>query len=207
NRSGQARLDPRLFDLLRQLRDLPHSLSDHPGIYPFEKFDLNPHDIEHYGSKQGALNHRLELVFGSRNGGHAIEFRGRGSSLEAVVFTFHKYIDGDEGENQLLWKWVQDLTHAAKAAVKNVPQPPKRGTRKSRAPRGGQKSKHISRTKPSESQVKAAKAVSAIRYPHDPADLEDEPLAGNTGRGRARDELLDRLLIPCHSIINTSHLR
>lgn len=115
-----ATLDPRLLDLLRHLRTLPPSLSDHPNIYPFTSFVLDPYDAEHYGSIQGALNHRLELVFGSRNGDRLIEFKGRGSSLEAIVYIFYKYIDGESGENELLWKWVRDLTHAAKEIAKNV---------------------------------------------------------------------------------------
>lgn len=83
-------------------------------------FVLDPLDIEHYGSAQGALNHRLELIFGSRSSGRLIEFRGRGMSLEAIVHIFYKYIDGEDGENTLLWKWVQDLTHSAMEASKSV---------------------------------------------------------------------------------------
>lgn len=120
NQSVQVQLDPRLLDLLRHLRDLPHSLSDHSRIYPFETFDLSPYDIAHYGSIQNAFSHRLELVFGSRNSGRLIEYRGRGPSLEAIVYRFHKYISGEGEDNELLWKWVQDLTYAAKEAAKNV---------------------------------------------------------------------------------------
>ena len=118
--SSYTPLDQRLLDLLYQLRNLPTSLSDHSSIYPFASLVLNPLDIENYGSAQGALNHQLELVFGSRSSGRLIEFRGRGPSLEAIVYTFYKYIDGEDGENVLLWKWVQDLTHAAIEASKNV---------------------------------------------------------------------------------------
>lgn len=118
--SIQVSLDPRILELLRLLRNLPTSLSDHPSIYPFASFTLDPHDTQHYGSIQGALNHRLELIFGSRSDGRFIKFRGRGPSLEAIVYIFYKYIDGEGGENQLLWKWVQDLTDAAKEAANNV---------------------------------------------------------------------------------------
>lgn len=120
NQSAQAQLDQRLLDLLRHLRDLPHSLSDHSSIYPFETFNLSLYDIEHYGSIQSAFSHQLELIFGSRNGGRLIEYRGRGPSLEAIVFGFHKYINGEGSEDELLWRWVQDSTHAAKEAAKNV---------------------------------------------------------------------------------------
>ncbi|KAG9120983.1 hypothetical protein FRC07_003254, partial [Ceratobasidium sp. 392] len=148
--SAQAQLDSRLLDLLRYLRDLPPSLSSHSGSYPFANFVLDPDDVEHYSSRQGALNHQLELIFGSRSGGRSIVFRGRGPSLEAVVYIFYKYITGEDGENKLLWKWVGDLTEAAKEASKDVSQPSKTGVRKSRAQRGGRKSKPMSRTKPAE---------------------------------------------------------
>lgn len=46
-----------------------------------------------------------------------------------------------------------------------------------------------------------------FQYPHDPADLEDETLHLDAGCGRLRNEFLDKLLIPCHSIIDPSHLR
>lgn len=118
--SSYTPLDQRLLNLLHQLRNLPTSLSDHSSIYPFVGFALDPLDIENYGSPQGALNHRLELIFGSRSSGRLLEFRGRGPSLEAIVHTFYKYINGEDGENVLLWKWVQDLTQAAVEASKNV---------------------------------------------------------------------------------------
>lgn len=45
------------------------------------------------------------------------------------------------------------------------------------------------------------------QYPHDPADLEDDPVVPEASCGRTRDEFLDKVLIPCHSIIDPSHLR
>ncbi|CUA68969.1 hypothetical protein RSOLAG22IIIB_08222 [Rhizoctonia solani] len=57
-------------------------------------FILELHEVEFYGPQQGALNHRLELIFGSRNAGGMIQFKGH-------------------GENVLLWKWVDDLTRSA----------------------------------------------------------------------------------------------
>lgn len=45
-------LDPRLNDLLQQLRPLPSHLSSHPRVYPFSNFSLDPHDVEHYGTPQ-----------------------------------------------------------------------------------------------------------------------------------------------------------
>ena len=112
--SGSNNLDSRLLNLYSSLRNLPESLSEHPDVYPFaEKFVLDEHDIEFYGSQQGALNHRLELIFGSRSTGSPIQFKGRGRPLEAIVYILKKYIDGNGGENVLLWKWVEDLTHAA----------------------------------------------------------------------------------------------
>ncbi|QRV92571.1 hypothetical protein RhiJN_20589 [Ceratobasidium sp. AG-Ba] len=205
--SAVAPIDPRLLELLRVLRNLPASLADHPSIYPFLGFTLEHHDIEHYGSPQNALNHKLSLIFGSRVGGRLIQFRGRGESLEAIVHTFSKYIDGESGENQVLWNWVQDLTQAAKESSKLVAKQTKRGTPKSRTPRRGQKSTRAVKPKLSEAKVKQAKARSAIRYPHDPADLEDKLPDVAMGQGRPRSEMLDKLVTACHSIVDPSHLR
>ncbi|KAF8593824.1 hypothetical protein BDV93DRAFT_549408 [Ceratobasidium sp. AG-I] len=106
-------LDHRVLNLSNHLSVLPQHLSDHPSVYPFSNFTLSPHDIEHYGRPQSALNHQLELVFGSRHGSGPIQFRGRGPSLLAVVDVLDQFISGETGENVLLWKWVEDLTHAS----------------------------------------------------------------------------------------------
>lgn len=113
-------MDHRLENLLRHLSTLPDHLSDHPTVYPFNNFSIAPHEIEHYGTPQGALNHRLELVFGSRYDSRAIQFRGRGPSLVAIINVFKSCITGEEGENILLWKWVEDLTHGAIECIKSV---------------------------------------------------------------------------------------
>ena len=47
-------------------------------------------------SQRGALNHRLELIFGSRSTSSIIKFKGKGRSLEAIVYIFKKYIDGED---------------------------------------------------------------------------------------------------------------
>ncbi|KAG8770797.1 hypothetical protein FRC12_004040, partial [Ceratobasidium sp. 428] len=78
---------------------------------------------------------------------------------------------------------------------------------KARTKRRGRKSARVPTFKPSASKLKAAKAKSAVRYPHDPADLEDDPIDAEPLQGRVRSELLDKLVIPCHSIIDPSHLR
>ncbi|KAG8744356.1 hypothetical protein FRC11_013491, partial [Ceratobasidium sp. 423] len=107
-------LDPQLLNLYSSLHKLPESLPDHPEAYPFaEKFVLDQHDVEFYGSNQAALNHRLELVFGSQSPDGCVRFRGGGRSLEAIVYILNKYIDGNNGDNLLLWKWVDDLTRGA----------------------------------------------------------------------------------------------
>ncbi|KAG8681556.1 hypothetical protein FRC11_000971, partial [Ceratobasidium sp. 423] len=64
--SGSITLDSRLMNQYSNLHNLPASLPDRPEAYPFaEKFVLDQYDIEYYESQQGALNHRLELIFGS----------------------------------------------------------------------------------------------------------------------------------------------
>ncbi|KAG9094211.1 hypothetical protein FRC07_011341 [Ceratobasidium sp. 392] len=188
--STKASVDARLLNLLQHLQNLPASLSDHLTIYPFPNLTFEPHEIDHYGSVQGALNHRLELEFGSRSSGRLIEFRGRGSSLEAIVDTFYKFIDGANGENQLLWKWVHNLTQAAIRAKIDTPsaQPM---VPKSRTPRRGKKATHMPWTRPSGLQIAEARRSSAVRWPYDPADLEDDAGFTSIRQGRARDELLN----------------
>ncbi|KAG8790887.1 hypothetical protein FRC12_010765 [Ceratobasidium sp. 428] len=198
---SQAQINPRLLEQLQQLRNLPDSLPDRPGIYSFLGFTLEPHNISHYGLKQKALDHELQLVFGSRAAGSVIEFRGRGGSLEAIVHTFYKCIDGESGDNQVLWKWVEALTHAALEASQTALSAPKS---KARTKRRGRKSARVPTFKPSASKIKAAKAKSAIRYPHNPADLKDdpidaEPLQGHVGVSFSTSSLfrVTRLSIPC----------
>ncbi|KDN38853.1 hypothetical protein RSAG8_09259, partial [Rhizoctonia solani AG-8 WAC10335] len=87
------------------LHNLPEGLPDHPEAYPFaSNFTLGPDDVEFYGSEQGALDYRLELIFGSRSTNNVIQFRGRGRSLEAIVYILWKYISGEDHheENILL---------------------------------------------------------------------------------------------------------
>ncbi|QRV92908.1 hypothetical protein RhiJN_20926 [Ceratobasidium sp. AG-Ba] len=204
---SQAPIDPRLLDLLRNLRTLPTSLSDHPGIYPFPKLTIDAHDAQHYGSPQAALVHRLELIFGERNTSQMVRFRGRGPSLEAVVYTFSKYIDGEHGDNKLLWSWVHHLTKSAIKQSKSILSKSKASPKKSRYRKTGKRNGPQPRTKRSEAEVRAKKQASAIRYPHDPNDLEDDPPNDESGSGRSRDELLDKLTAPCHSITDPSHHR
>lgn len=113
-------LDGRLANLSHHLSALPAYLSDHPNVYPFSNFSLASHEIEHYGTPQGALNHHLELIFGSRYDNRTVQFRGRGPSLLAIVDVFNHYITGVVGENILLCKWVEDLTDGAIHCIQNV---------------------------------------------------------------------------------------
>ncbi|KEP46915.1 DUF659 family protein [Rhizoctonia solani 123E] len=206
NTSGSITLDSRLLKLYSSLRNLPESLSEHPDVYPSaEKFVLDEHDIEFYGSRQGALNHRLELIFGSRSTGSVIRFKGRGRALEAIVYTLKKYIDGDDGDNVLLWKWVEDLTHAAtqmsatQTKTSHLQSPVVEAAAKpSSSRRSGAKRRVTTRAprkRRSEAVINAAKAVSSIRWPHNPADLEDYTPTQEVS-GRERDEFLDVLTIP-----------
>lgn len=94
-------LDHHLHTLLLRLSALPIHLADHPNVYPFNNFTLNPHDIEYYGTPQGALDHQLELVFGSRYDNWPVQFRGQGPSLLAVVDVLNHCISGETGENLL----------------------------------------------------------------------------------------------------------
>ncbi|KAG8681810.1 hypothetical protein FRC11_000653, partial [Ceratobasidium sp. 423] len=218
NHSGGFSLDPRLLNLYSNLHNLPEGLPDHPEAYPFaSNFSLDPDDVEFYESQQGALNHRLELIFGSRSTGNAIQFKARGRSLEAIVYILRKYINGDDGENTLLWKWVEDLTSSAAQTLpartdqsceqdkKTAPfKVPSKCNSNKRSSNGQKPRKRLS-----EMKIKVAKARSAKRWPHDPANLEDDdPNEPNNSEGGWRpDEFLDRLTIPCHSKLDKSHQR
>ncbi|EUC62852.1 hypothetical protein RSOL_459100, partial [Rhizoctonia solani AG-3 Rhs1AP] len=216
--TGSLTLDPRLQKLYSSLHNLPTNLPDHPDTYPFAgKFVLHQPDIGFYGSQQGALNHQLELIFGSRSVDRVINFKGRGRSLEAIVYIFMKYIDGEDGENVLLWKWVADLTHAAvqastsqiESSHKQLPieKPAKlTGRRRLNAKQPSKGKAQKAPKQQSEAAVNASKEISAIRWPHNPADLQDYKRKEDP-YGRDRDEFLDILTIPCHSKLNKSHLR
>ncbi|KDN36365.1 hypothetical protein RSAG8_10873, partial [Rhizoctonia solani AG-8 WAC10335] len=61
NISGDNSLHSRLLNLYSSLRNLPETLSNHPDIYPFaEKFALNQHDIEFYGSHHSVQHYKRE---------------------------------------------------------------------------------------------------------------------------------------------------
>ncbi|CEL56164.1 hypothetical protein RSOLAG1IB_11852 [Rhizoctonia solani AG-1 IB] len=212
--SGSSSLDPRLYNLYSNLRNLPEDLPDHPEVYPFaSNFTLDPDEVEFYGSQQGALNHRLELIFGSRSTGNAIQFRGRGRSLEAIVYVLRKYINGDDRENIILWKWVEDLTSSAAQASPTrtlcektaMAESSKAPSRRRSNKRQGNARKPCKRL--SEAKIKVAKARSAKRWAHDPADLEDDGPNEIDEGGRTPDEFLDQLTISCHSKIDKSHRR
>ncbi|KAH7337956.1 hypothetical protein B0J17DRAFT_628537 [Rhizoctonia solani] len=153
----------------------------------------------------GALNHRLELILGSRSTGNAIQFRGRGRSLEAIVYILQKYINGDDGENTVLWKWVEDLTSSAahisptrtlRENTTTVESSKALSKRRSTKRQGNARKP---RKRLSEAKIKVAKARSAKRWPHDPSDLEDDdPNDIDEGR-RTPDEFLDQLTISWHS--------
>ncbi|KAG9092594.1 hypothetical protein FRC07_011620, partial [Ceratobasidium sp. 392] len=198
--------DPRLLELLELLQKLPHHLSDHSNIYPFPDFILEPSDVEFYGSLQGALNHHLEIIFGSRHDGQPIWFKGRGASLEAVLDVLHRHITGDDGENVLLWTWVEDLTQAAKECIQNpgVKTEHAIGQKRRAAPKASQTLTQKKRKRVPRERANAAKARTAIKWPHNPADLEDDAIEAYT-HGHPRDELLDKLILPCHSITDPSH--
>lgn len=131
--SGSARLDYLLL-LLQNLP--PRHIPLGNQHYQFSRYSVNDDDVELTGSTQGALNRALELAFGNRVQG-PVQFAERGPGLEAVVEVLQKYITGDDGENILLWKWVEDLSLAScaayKAAGKQLPSLKRQSKRTSRA--------------------------------------------------------------------------
>ncbi|KAG8794170.1 hypothetical protein FRC12_000350 [Ceratobasidium sp. 428] len=110
--------------LLRELLvHLPVSIPLSEGTYyPFQNFQIDERWVENTGSPQGAVNHALEVAFGSRaeriqSGGLPVAFEHRGVDLECVVDVLTKYLTGDSGLDALLLKWLDDLIASAKPLV------------------------------------------------------------------------------------------
>lgn len=99
---------------LRSLGSLLANLSDslplNPGHYNFVGFSPSSEAVDDFG-EEGALNHALEIAFGSRAKG-PIQLRGRGNGLCAVVVVLEKYI-ARSPKSAILQKWVEDLITAA----------------------------------------------------------------------------------------------
>lgn len=99
------------------LSTLPETLlAPIPSRYNFTDFVLTHKDITDYGL-EGAVNHELEIRFGTRL--HGLKLCERGERLEAVVNVFQYYLD-KLPDSVLLKKWVDDVTTAAEDAYRDA---------------------------------------------------------------------------------------
>jgi hypothetical protein len=105
------------LSLLRHLlNNLPSNIPLGSTHYSFNQFKgLDPDWVENTGSNAGALNHELEIMFGSWHAG-SIQFHEQGPSLTAVVDVLATYITGMDKEEAILMKWVEDLIAGAHTA-------------------------------------------------------------------------------------------
>ncbi|KAG8738059.1 hypothetical protein FRC12_016926 [Ceratobasidium sp. 428] len=113
--------------LLRELlTHLPASIPPAEGTYySFQDFQIGEQWVENTGSPQGAVNHALEVAFGSRaeriqSGSLPVIFEHRGVNLECVVDVLTKYLTGNSELDALLLKWLDDLIASAKPLVKTA---------------------------------------------------------------------------------------
>lgn len=107
-----------LFKLKNLLENLPPTLPE-PAIgaskYPFIRYQPDPDDIELTGSVTGALNRRLEVIFGFESqskGDGIIQLEECGLNICALVNVLGSALK-QEPENAILMKWVVDLTQVA----------------------------------------------------------------------------------------------
>lgn len=107
--------------LLHLLTHLPLTIPEGARHYTAAKFKTTKEDLELTETADGALNHRLELVFGSRHQGPII-FKEKGEGLCLVIGILQKAITAAPS-NVILFKWVEDLTTAAKAAYESARLP------------------------------------------------------------------------------------
>ncbi|CCO36347.1 hypothetical protein BN14_10481 [Rhizoctonia solani AG-1 IB] len=109
------------LERLRELCSLlPPKSPDNGLLYPFNPYIPDEEWIENTGSLQGALNHTLEVAFGSRAtvDNTPIKLKSHGPDLLAVVDVLAAAITGYDGENPILINWVGDLIRAVEAVHK-----------------------------------------------------------------------------------------
>ncbi|KAJ7581917.1 hypothetical protein C8J56DRAFT_895468 [Mycena floridula] len=175
---------------------------------------------------QSVVNQALEVSFGSRAKG-PVTFQSRGPALEAVVDVLRDSINGVNGENIILTKWVDDLTAAATQAIEKSGEKPSRQGKLTAGMRliveeevvaNADKRRKLNdkgKRKAAAAVTQQAKKLAAqgqVNHPfYDLTDEEpDQPAAtkDKRKRGRATDPLLDWLTIRCRTkSTNEEHWR
>ncbi|CAK5273903.1 unnamed protein product [Mycena citricolor] len=224
---GASYYSDELKELLRLLKALPDTIpigTEHDFI----NFEPDPEKVVDFGDERAAVNQAVEVSFGARTLPGKDEmipvvFKTRGPALEAIVEVFRQYITGSGGSNVIMCKWVDDLRSSAKKAILDANQTLPRAIHTTAAKRlleeeenttnsAKRKKKDLAAVKgQSKKDLAAAKEKTEQgKIPWDFDDLEDdvvEPKLAKRGRGAPTNKLLDRLVIPCHSITDKTKKR
>ncbi|KAJ7265058.1 hypothetical protein C8J57DRAFT_1718386 [Mycena rebaudengoi] len=205
--SGVTFYDEQLKYLLRLLKALPHTIPI-GETHNFIGYVPDPQEVIDTGCTKAVVSHTLEISF---------------VALEEVTTVLRDHIIGNGGMNLLLTLWVDDLIEGATAAITTaggrLPRPiqitaAKRlledETVKERAQKKQKTDHKVAKDVKKKSVATAKKQAEqgAMQWPI--ADLQDDkPLPASTAtttkRGPTPDDLLDRLVIACHSINRVVH--
>ncbi|KAG9118543.1 hypothetical protein FRC07_006894 [Ceratobasidium sp. 392] len=212
-----AEYTAQLSRLRMLLSGLPKSIPSSEGIYyPFSNFQIDEEWAQETGSLQGAINHALEIAFGSRgsriaSGELPVVFEYRGYDLECVVDVLSTYLTGDRQLDTILLKWVDDLIASAEPLVERADAPTEvlEGSSSGRVRRATHKQKVINKAAAIEAARKEqreetrrkeerALARTEFKVNYDPEKLTDVPSKRSvSGRGKNPSPLLEKLTIPC----------
>ena len=103
--------------LQRLLDDLPESTPYHGIQSTGYHFFITNEEVEEYGDKTSATNHRLEVVFGDRNDTNGIvPIKERGPGICAVVSVLSKCPPADAR----IELWVNNLCSSAEKVYANA---------------------------------------------------------------------------------------
>ncbi|KAJ6615949.1 hypothetical protein B0H10DRAFT_2219962 [Mycena sp. CBHHK59/15] len=217
--SGVTYYDEELKYLLRLLKALPDDIPI-GDAHNFLDYTPNPEKVKDTGCVKSVVSHSLEVSFGARRTGAGetieVKYKSRGLALEEVTTVLRDHITGNAGANKILVLWVDDLIRAAVNTIEAADCPLPRIIQTT-APKRRLEDEAIveqakKKQKKDEKVEKAAKKAQTdeakkrteqgpLKWAFD--DLEDDPAppppTGNV-RGKPKLVLLDKLVIPCHSI-------
>ncbi|KAJ6583697.1 hypothetical protein B0H10DRAFT_1962047 [Mycena sp. CBHHK59/15] len=214
--SGVTYYDEELKYLLRLLKALPDDIPI-GDAHNFLDYTPNPEKVKDTGCVKSVVSHSLEVSFGARRTGAGetieVKYKSRGLALEEVL---RDHITGNAGANKILVLWVDDLIRAAVNTIEaaDCPLPriiqttaPKRRLEDEaiveQAKKKQKKDEKVERAakKAQTDEAKKRTEQGPLKWAFD--DLEDDPAppppTGNV-RGKPKLVLLDKLVIPCHSI-------
>ncbi|KAJ6615946.1 hypothetical protein B0H10DRAFT_2219957 [Mycena sp. CBHHK59/15] len=217
--SGVTYYDEELKYLLCLLKALPDDIPI-GDAHNFLDYTPNPEKVKDTGCVKSVVSHSLEVSFGARRTGAGetieVKYKSRGLALEEVTTVLRDHITGNAGANKILVLWVDDLIRAAVNTIEaaDCPLPriiqttaPKRRLEDEaiveQAKKKQKKDEKVERAakKAQTDEAKKRTEQGPLKWAFD--DLEDDPAppppTGNV-RGKPKLALLDKLVIPCHSI-------